>query len=52
MTGVVDVDDIPTTETESIIPTWIEEENPQEEVTEVNQAVQGRNPRMKVNPST
>jgi hypothetical protein len=31
MTGVVDVDDIPTTESESFSLMWVEEKNPEEE---------------------
>jgi hypothetical protein len=43
MTRVVDVDEIPTTESESISLTWVEEQNPEEEA--ISQVEEGRNPR-------
>jgi hypothetical protein len=34
-----------TTESESISLTWVEEQNPEEEATEVSQVEEGKNPR-------
>jgi hypothetical protein len=49
MIGVVNVDNIPTTESESFSMTWVEEKN-QEEV--VSQATEVKKPRETINPNT
>lgn len=51
MIEVVDVEDIPTIESESFSLTRVEEQNPEEESVEVIQVVEVQNPRVETNPN-